>query len=262
MRYGARRNPGTSLVFEGYASHPRRNPHLLERARHNPYVPDYVVNEIARQIAETTMMFVGPGDRRAIAEAARELLWEETGERPSRSLVLYTARLARLHHLDLKESTRKEKERRNPVSRSGGGVRWYTPRMGVASANRKWDAGAARKRLKAFALKRADGNRRRALQIYSKFFLYKDPGHTGFTAYKLPFADIVGGAPKIVPHAVSAIHGVLDSGGGRRMKGTSARQIRELRRLTTELYRKIGKRPPRWDKKATTVATGRQRRLL
>lgn len=95
--------------------------YMLERSaaanppRSNPYVPESEVRDIARYIADNTMMFVGPRDTRAIAEAAANELRERTGEKPSRSLVLHVVRLARGYHEGIKRSTKGNPARKNSI---------------------------------------------------------------------------------------------------------------------------------------------------
>lgn len=79
----------------------------------------------------------------------------------------------------------------------------------VASKGYKWDADAAVSRLREYT-----DSKEKPSTNYRKFFAYFDSENVGdFSAYKLPFADIIDGKPHAVPAALNAISAAL--GGAR-----------------------------------------------
>lgn len=83
----------------------------------------------------------------------------------------------------------------------------------VADADTAWDAGAATARIAKWASSDGSGDKDKiAWPKYGKAFLYKDPEtHQQIGAYKFPYADVVDGGLKVVPKAVFAAAGRLDS---------------------------------------------------
>jgi hypothetical protein len=103
-----------------------------------------------------------------------------------------------------------------------------------ASDSTAWDAGAATKRIEAWA-----GNDTGKL---STAFLYRDDAADAKTigAWGFPLVDIIDGKPKIVPAAVSAAAGRLD---GSNMPTADKERAKTVLALT---YRRMGKTAP-WE---------------
>ena len=123
-----------------------------------------------------------------------------------------------------------------------GHIRNVTPNptlLPLAPENRKWNAAAARKRIKRWATKGkvTDWNR------YARGFLYRDPAHpsVGY-GFKLPIADVIKGRLVAVPHAIEAAGGVLD--GARGGVDIPKAAHNQARRWVESYYRKMGKVAP------------------
>jgi HK97 family phage prohead protease len=80
----------------------------------------------------------------------------------------------------------------------------------LASRDRDWDSDAAVARIREFS-----GSQDAPSPTYKKFFMFYDADNSDlFTAYKLPFVDIIDGEPHIVPKAIFAIAGALSGARG------------------------------------------------
>jgi hypothetical protein len=114
----------------------------------------------------------------------------------------------------------------------------------LAKESRKWNGAAARKRLKRWA---TNGNHV-DWDKYAQGFMYRDPAHpdVGY-GFKLPFADIVGGKLVAVPHAIEAIHAVLD--GARGGVDIPRQDQSRARALVESYYRKMQKPFSGWGKR-------------
>lgn len=78
-------------------------------------------------------------------------------------------------------------------------------RLPTAPRDTSWDDAAAEGRIREYT-----GSTDAPSSNYRKFFMYFDQANADqFTAYKLPFADIINGKPHVVPAAISAIQGAL-----------------------------------------------------
>jgi hypothetical protein len=113
----------------------------------------------------------------------------------------------------------------------------------LADRERRWDADAADKRVRAWAGAEDAPNDR-----YRKAFLWYDGERRDeFTAYKLPIADVVDGKLRAVPRGVMAAAGVLDGARG----GVDVPHDDEarLRHHLERYYDKLGEAPP-WRKAA------------
>jgi hypothetical protein len=113
----------------------------------------------------------------------------------------------------------------------------------LADRDRRWDADAADKRVRAWAGAEDAPNDR-----YRKAFLWYDGERRDeFTAYKLPIADVVDGKLRAVPRGVMAAAGVIDGarGGVDVPRDDEARLRHHLERY----YAKLGEAPP-WRKAA------------
>lgn len=106
--------------------------------------------------------------------------------------------------------------------------------FGVADRDTKWDGSKAGQAIFAH-FKGGDGVDAAAV---AKCFLYKDPNGDpqSVDSYKLPFVDIIGGTPKIVPNGVigaSGGHGVTAT------KGIPASEKSAIKAKICSLYAKI-----------------------
>lgn len=106
--------------------------------------------------------------------------------------------------------------------------------FGVADRDTKWDGSKAGQAIFAH-FKSGDGVDAAAV---AKCFLYKDPNGDpqSVDSYKLPFVDIIGGTPKIVPNGVigaSGGHGVTAT------KGIPASEKSAIKAKICSLYAKI-----------------------
>ena len=100
----------------------------------------------------------------------------------------------------------------------------------MASKDYQWDSKAAIKRVRAWAEAEEEPNAQ-----FAQAFMYVDADNADkFSAYKLPFADIIDGKLKAVPRALNAISSVL--GGGRGGVDIS-KEDKELVRGLVERYR-------------------------
>jgi len=101
----------------------------------------------------------------------------------------------------------------------------------VAEGNPDWDAAAAAARIAAWASSDGSGDKDKVdWGRYGQGFLYKDPdGGENVGAYKLPYADVIGGTLQVVPKAVFAVAARLDSASlPDAAKGTVKGKVRAL----------------------------------
>ena len=83
-------------------------------------------------------------------------------------------------------------------------------RLPIAPRDTNWDGAAAEGRIREYT-----GSTDAPSSNYRKFFMYFDQANADqFTAYKLPFADIINGKPHVIPAAISAIQGALSGARG------------------------------------------------
>jgi len=83
-------------------------------------------------------------------------------------------------------------------------------RLPIAQRDTNWDGAAAEGRIREYT-----GSTDAPSSNYRKFFMYFDQANADqFTAYKLPFADIINGKPHVIPAAISAIQGALSGARG------------------------------------------------
>jgi len=92
----------------------------------------------------------------------------------------------------------------DPIQRSVGG----STDLPLADRKRAWDATAAEKRVRAWAGGEPNAKYRRA------FFYYDSANANNLTAYKLQFADVVGGKLVAVPRGIFAVAGALQGSRG------------------------------------------------
>lgn len=98
----------------------------------------------------------------------------------------------------------------------------------LASKDRSWDAGVARKRIKAWA---GDD-----MGKYAKAFLWVGDDPENVTSYKFPIADVIDGSLKAVPRAIYAAAGRLNQAKGVDVDGIKAQ--------LAKYYKKLGEKPP------------------
>lgn len=83
-------------------------------------------------------------------------------------------------------------------------------RLPIAPRDTNWDGSAAEGRIREYT-----GSTDAPSSNYRKFFMFFDQADADqFTAYKLPFADIINGKPHVIPAAISAIQGALSGARG------------------------------------------------
>jgi len=83
-------------------------------------------------------------------------------------------------------------------------------RLPIAPRDTNWDGSAAEGRICEYT-----GSTDAPSSNYRKFFMFFDQANADqFTAYKLPFADIINGKPHVIPAAISAIQGALSGARG------------------------------------------------
>ena len=83
-------------------------------------------------------------------------------------------------------------------------------RLPIAPKETNWDGAAAEVRIREYT-----GSTDAPSSNYRKFFMFFDQASSDqFTAYKLPFADIINGKPHVIPSAISAIQGALSGARG------------------------------------------------
>lgn len=116
----------------------------------------------------------------------------------------------------------------------------------LAARGRVWDAGAARKRITAWA----GGEKSMDWAKYAKAFLWYDGEKSRTTgAYKLPIADVIGGRLTAVPRGVFAASGVIQ--GARGAVNISDSDIAIIKSHLGKYYKRIGETPP-WEKKGAS----------
>jgi len=83
-------------------------------------------------------------------------------------------------------------------------------RLPIAPRDTNWDGSAAEGRIREYT-----GSTDAPSSNYRKFFMFFDQANADqFTAYKLPFADIINGKPHVIPAAIIAIQGALSGARG------------------------------------------------
>lgn len=118
----------------------------------------------------------------------------------------------------------------------------------LASRERGWDAGAARKRVATWA-----GADDAPSAKYRRAFFWYDAGNADkFGAYKLPFADVVDGKLMAIPRGIFAVAGAL--GGARTPLQIPASDVAGIRRKVASYYSRMRSQfdddslVPPWDK--------------
>lgn len=111
----------------------------------------------------------------------------------------------------------------------------------LASKDRSWDAGAARKRVKAWA---GDD-----MGKYRKAFLWVGDDPENVTSYKFPIADVIDDSLKAIPRAIYAAAGRINQAKGVDVDGVKAQ--------LAKYYKKLGETPP-WKRVIVTAGMGFQ----
>jgi len=109
----------------------------------------------------------------------------------------------------------------------------------LAQDDREWDGDEARAAVFKWAGWPDDPQPTKARQA---FFAYDDDATDEKGSYKLPFATVVGGDLKAVPHAIHAVAVVLE--GGRGGVDLPQRVIGDIRDKVERYYRKMGEEAP------------------
>jgi hypothetical protein len=106
---------------------------------------------------------------------------------------------------------------------------------------RDWDEASARDRIFRWAGWEDHPQPEKAQKA---FFACDDDKPTNLTAYKLPFADVVGGELQAMPRGLFAVAQLLQ--GARDGIDLPEDVLRDIRRRVTTYYRKMGEAPP-WE---------------
>lgn len=108
----------------------------------------------------------------------------------------------------------------------------------LADTSRRWNGGAAEKRVRKWAGAEDGPNAR-----YRKAHLWYDAENKdNFTGYKLLIADVIDGTLTAVPRAIVAAAGVVD--GARGGLDVPDADLAKLRRHLTKYYDKLDRTPP------------------
>ncbi|MDF2706121.1 MAG: hypothetical protein K0R62_1773 [Nonomuraea muscovyensis] len=111
----------------------------------------------------------------------------------------------------------------------------------LAERDRKWDAAAADKRVRAWA-----GAEDRPNEKYRQAHVWYDGDDADeFGAYKLPIADVVDGELKVAPRAVIAAAAVVD--GARGGVDLPEQDVPRVKAHLAKYYARMGDTPP-WDR--------------
>jgi len=111
----------------------------------------------------------------------------------------------------------------------------------LGDRERRWDGTRARKRIFNWA---GGENNLHTAKTKRAFFAYDDAEAENLTAYKLPFADVVGGELKAMPRGLFAVAQVLR--GARDGADLPEDVLRSVRRKVTTYYKKMGEEAP-WE---------------
>lgn len=110
----------------------------------------------------------------------------------------------------------------------------------IADRDTKWDGNAASIRVRKFTNSTDEPS-----SAYKKAFMWYDEDNSdNYTAYKLPYADVIGGKLVAVPQAIIAIAGVLNGARG----GTSIPKAdqEKIKSIVKKYYKKM-KMPNPWE---------------
>ena len=108
----------------------------------------------------------------------------------------------------------------------------------LAPDSHPWDKSAAERRVRGLTDSKIEPSKG-----YRKAFFWFDSAKSDeFTAYKLPFADVVGGKLQAVPRALYAVAGVLD--GARGGVDIPEADKSKIKNQVEKYYKKMGKESP------------------
>ena len=113
--------------------------------------------------------------------------------------------------------------------------------LSLGDRAREWDQEEARKRIFHWAGWEDNPQPGKAKRA---FFAYDDAAPDNLTAYKLPFADVVGGELKAMPRGLFAVAQLLR--GARDGVDLPEPVLRSVRRKVTTYYHKLGEDAP-WE---------------
>ncbi len=114
----------------------------------------------------------------------------------------------------------------------------------LADAGQAWDAGAARKRVEAWA----GGDNINFAQLHRAFLWHNAAAPGDVASYKCVIADVINGHLLAVPRAIFAAATVLQ--GGRR--GVPEADRAKMREHVARYYTKLDRKPP-WDRNARAL---------
>lgn len=111
--------------------------------------------------------------------------------------------------------------------------------LALAGRKREWDGDKARESIFRWAGWEDDPDPRKARKA---FFAHDSEGPDNKTAYKLPFAQVIGGRLKAVPRGIFAVAQVLE--GAREGVDLPRDVIKSIRRKVASYYHKMDEDPP------------------
>jgi hypothetical protein len=111
----------------------------------------------------------------------------------------------------------------------------------LAAQARRWDGGAAEKRVRKWAKATEEPN----AKYRSAHLWFDSAAKENYTSYKLLYADVIDGELRAVPRAISAAAGVLDGArGGVDIPGAD---VTKAKIHLAKYFAKMGTEPP-WDR--------------
>lgn len=111
----------------------------------------------------------------------------------------------------------------------------------LADRDRKWDGGAAEKRVRKWAgAEEAPNQKYRDAHVW-----YDGDKKDNFTGYKLLIADVIGGTLKAVPRGVMAAGAIMD--GARGGIDVPHSDVDRVKSHLAKYYRKMDESPP-WER--------------
>lgn len=120
----------------------------------------------------------------------------------------------------------------------------------LGDRERDWDEASARDRIFRWAGWEDNPQPDKARKA---FFAYDDEKETNLMAYKLPFADVVGGALQAMPRGLFAVAQLLR--GARDGVDLPKDVLKSIRSRVTAYYRKMGDEPP-WEEPSGEMEKG------
>jgi hypothetical protein len=111
----------------------------------------------------------------------------------------------------------------------------------LADQARRWDGGAAEKRVRKWAKATEEPN----AKYRSAHLWFDSAAQEKYTSYKLLYADVIDGELRAVPRAISAAAGVLD--GARGGVDIPRADVKKAKSHLAKYFAKMGTEPP-WDR--------------